>query len=143
VYFLRFVLPLACLISTVSFAADAPVVIKKVTVAPISPVAGPEMFKEYCATCHGVDAKGRGPAYSALKVPPPDLTVLSRNNHGKFPDHHVYAAIRGDANLPSHGSKDMPVWGVVFHEMGGTGVDAQVAVRMRNLILYIESLQQK
>jgi hypothetical protein len=36
----------------------------------------------------------------------------------------------------------MPVWGEVFHEMSGSS-DAQAAVRMRNLCLYIESLQQK
>jgi mono/diheme cytochrome c family protein len=36
------------------------------------------MFKEYCASCHGADAKGHGPAVRALKVAPPDLTMLSK-----------------------------------------------------------------
>ena len=101
------------------------------------------MFKAYCAACHGIDAKGHGPAVPALKVAPPDLTLLSKNNHGKFPDQRVFTAIKGDANVIAHGSTDMPVWGVVFHQMTGSGVDAKAAVRLRSLCLYIESLQQK
>jgi mono/diheme cytochrome c family protein len=99
------------------------------------------MFKLYCASCHGLDAKGHGPAVPALKVPPPDLTLLSQKNHGKFPSAMVYTAIRGDVSVFAHGSKDMPVWGVVFHEMASN--EAQVAERMSNLSLYIQSLQQK
>ena len=54
------------------------------------------MFKQYCASCHGLDAKGHGPAVPALKVPPPDLTSLTKNNHGKFPEPRVFQAIKGD-----------------------------------------------
>jgi mono/diheme cytochrome c family protein len=141
-FFFRFVLAFACLAPVVSFAADPPV-IKKVQAATTSPTAGPEMFKQYCASCHGLDARGHGPAVPALKVPPPDLTLLSRNNHGKFPDARVYTAIRGDV-VDAHGSKDMPVWGVLFREMANNSPDdMQVAARMRTLCLYIESLQQK
>jgi mono/diheme cytochrome c family protein len=93
-FFFRFALPLVCLVNVVCFAADPPVgqpavakpVIKKVPAALTSPTSGSEMFKEYCASCHGADARGRGPAAPALKASPADLTVLSRNNHGKFPD---------------------------------------------------------
>ena len=141
-YFFKLCLLSALLSSSAAFAADPPV-IKKVIAPPTSPVSGSEMFNQYCAACHGADAKGRGPAVSALKAPPPDLTLLSRNNHGKFPDHRVYAAIRGDVNMPAHGSADMPVWGVVFREMASAGGESQVAVRLRNLCLYIDSLQQK
>jgi len=143
-FFFRFALSfLVCLVPVVTFAADPPV-IKKVHAQFTSPTSGPEMFKQYCASCHGVDAKGHGPAFAALKVPPPDLTVLTKNNHGKFPDPRVYTAIRGDASVEAHGSKDMPVWGQIFHEMANNSPDdMQVAARMRSLCLYIESLQQK
>ena len=36
---------------------------------------GKAMFKQYCAACHGMDAKGHGPARAALKVPAADLTT--------------------------------------------------------------------
>ena len=63
------------------------------------------------------DGKGNGPAASALKVPPPDLTVLSKNNKGSYPSLKVSAIIRGEQPLPAHGSKDMPVWGSLFWKM--------------------------
>ena len=136
----RFILSCLCLFALSAFAADPKVVIKKTTAVATSPASGSEMFKQYCATCHGIDAKGHGPAVPALKVPPPDLTVLARNNHGKYPSTRVYTAIRGDVSVAAHGSKDMPVWGLIFHQMSN---DADMAERMSNLSLYIESLQQK
>ena len=142
-FFFRFALSLVCLVSAASFAAEN-TVIKKVPAPFTSYASGPEMFKQYCASCHGTDAKGQGPAVSALKVPPPNLTLLSRNNHGKFPGARVESAIRGDANVQAHGSQDMPVWGVVFHKMAnGSPDNMQESARLRALSLYIESLQQK
>ena len=72
-----------------------------------SPTKGIEMYAVYCAPCHGVAGKGNGPAASALKTPPPDLTILKAKNNGKFPEAAVYTAIRGDANapIPAHGER--------------------------------------
>lgn len=84
--------------------------IKHVPIKATSPVSGKEMFTAYCAVCHGADAKGGGPAATALKVPPTDLTLLSKNNGGKYPALKVTAIIHGESSLPAHGSKDMPVW---------------------------------
>jgi hypothetical protein len=43
--------------------------------------------------------------------------------------------------MPSHGSKDMPVWGPVFRSFQG---DANIAeLRVSNLVTYIESIQTK
>ena len=104
--------------------------------------SGKEMFESYCAVCHGKDGKGNGPAASALKVPPPDLTELAKKNGGKFPAAHVASVIRGQADLASHGSKDMPVWGPLFSSIS-QGHEGQVQQRIANLVAYIESLQQK
>jgi mono/diheme cytochrome c family protein len=98
------------------------------------------MYISYCASCHGKDARGSGPAASALKKAPTDLTALSRNNGGAYPTLRVRSAIVGDVALPAHGSADMPVWGTLFRRMGD---DAQAALRVSNLIAYIEKLQQK
>ena len=42
-------------------------------------------FETHCASCHGTDAKGKGPFVSNLKVAPPDLTLLAKRNAGGFP----------------------------------------------------------
>jgi len=114
--------------------------IKRVTAERTSPAAGPEMFKAYCAACHGNDGKGSGPAAVALTKQPADLTQLSKKNHGKFPALRVKNIILGDDVMASHGSRDMPVWGVVFRSMGD---DLDNQMRLRNLTDYLQSLQQK
>jgi mono/diheme cytochrome c family protein len=117
-------------------------VIQHVPVKATSPASGKEMYTTYCAVCHGTDGKGGGPAASALKVPPADLTMLSKNNGGKYPALKVTSAVRGDSNLPAHGSKDMPVWGSLFRSMSH-GHESEVQQRVANLTEYIESLQAK
>jgi mono/diheme cytochrome c family protein len=116
--------------------------IKHVPIKPTSAASGQDMYKTYCAVCHGTDGKGSGPAASALKVPPPDLTVLTEKNGGKYPDMKVAAILRGDNVLAAHGSKDMPVWGKLFWNLSG-GHESEVQQRVANLSTYIESLQKK
>ncbi len=48
-------------------------------------IQGQDLFKSYCASCHGLDAKGKGPMASSLKVPPSDLRRISIRNHDVFP----------------------------------------------------------
>jgi mono/diheme cytochrome c family protein len=116
--------------------------IKHVPVKVTSAASGKEMYVSYCAVCHGTDGKGSGPAADALKVPPTDLAALSKNNGGKFPSLKVSAAIRGDANVVAHGTKDMPVWGKLFRDLS-QGHEGEVQQRINNLTKYIESLQEK
>src|SRR5438105_4066315 len=71
--------------------------IKHVPIKPTSAASGAEMYMTYCAVCHGKDGKGDGPAASALKTPPTDLTMLAKNDGGKYPSMKVSAAIRGEA----------------------------------------------
>ena len=88
---------------------------------------GKRTYLEYCASCHGEDGKGIGPAASALKTPPSDLTILAKMHTGNFPE---------------HGSSDMPVGGPIF---GARDKFDEVAVRQRikNLCAYLASLQEK
>ena len=105
----------------------------------IRSVAGPDLFRAYCATCHGVDGKGDGPAAAALKTKPANLTVLALNNHGQFPAAAVRSTITGEKVLASHGSREMPIWGPIFHQ-----IEADVDrgnVRLENLLKYLESIQ--
>ena len=116
--------------------------VKHVPIGNTSSSSGKEMFKSYCAVCHGTDAKGGGPAASALKTPPPDLTTLAQSNGGKYPSAHVASVIRGQASVASHGTQDMPVWGPLFSSLS-KGNDAQVQQRISNLVSYIATLQAK
>ncbi len=116
--------------------------IKHVPIKATSAASGHEMYKTYCAVCHGTDGTGNGPAAPALKLPSPDLTVLAQKNGGKYPALKVSAIIRGEEALPSHGTKEMPIWGSLFWSMSG-GRASEVQQRVANLNSYIESLQKK
>lgn len=137
-------LGLGLLLSCFSFSISGQEKGKKVEKAPMaatSATSGKEMFRSYCAACHGQEGKGDGPAAAALKVAPANLTQLSKNNGGKFPDMHVAQVLRS-GSAAAHGSTDMPVWGPLFLRTSNSQ-DAIVQMRIANLTKYIESLQEK
>jgi mono/diheme cytochrome c family protein len=68
-------------------------------------------YESNCAACHGIDAKGNGPVSKELKTSPSDLTVLAKKNNGVFPLNKIYNTIDGRELVPSHGSREMPIWG--------------------------------
>jgi mono/diheme cytochrome c family protein len=104
-------------------------------------VKGRDLFRAHCAACHGSDAKGNGPLVSALKSKVPDLTVLAKNNGGQFPSARGRKTITGDDVLASHGSREMPIWGPIFHQIESDQDFGNV--RLQNLMKYLESIQQK
>ena len=114
--------------------------VKRTAVKETSPASGKEMYLQYCASCHGKDGKGDGPAASALKAPPMNLATLAARNNGTFPDVRVARIIEGADELTAHGSRDMPTWGQVFHQMEGS---ATMKLRVANLTNYLKSLQAK
>ncbi len=124
-----------------SFAADQKV-IKKVATPHTNAANGQEMYENYCAACHGKAGKGDGPAASALKTQPTDLTTLTKNNKGQFPSLHVFHTISGEEGVAAHGSQDMPVWGPPLRAISG-GSSAEVQMRISNITNYVESLQAK
>jgi mono/diheme cytochrome c family protein len=108
----------------------------------IESIQGPDLYKAYCAVCHGNNAKGSGPMAPSLKVPPPDLTRIAARNGGKYPFMKVQRIIAGeDAIQSGHGSREMPVWGPIFSVVAW---DQDLGrVRIYNLTKYIEDLQTK
>ena len=104
--------------------------------------SGKQMYASYCAPCHGVDGTGNGPVSSALKTPPTNLTMLSKNNHGKFPDTHIVTVLQNGVDLPSHGSAAMPVWGPKLAKMDQTNPQDRM-LRISNLSRYLEGMQVK
>jgi mono/diheme cytochrome c family protein len=116
--------------------------IKRVPAPYTNPSSGKDMYVAYCASCHGQDGMGNGPAAPALKAKPIDLTLLAVRNGGKFPETHIAAILKGDALTAAHGNKEMPVWGPIFHTLGRSD-PAQEQMRIHNLTAYLESIQQK
>lgn len=107
----------------------------------IDSLQGADLFRAYCASCHGSDGKGGGPAAASLKSTPADLTKISANSGGKFPFVKVQEIISGQAPVVvSHGNRQMPVWGPVFSQVAN---DQDFGtLRIYNLAKYIETLQK-
>ena len=139
---MRFLLVVSGLLGLAVWGTAQKTEIKSSPIRPAPAESGQAMFVEYCAVCHGKDAKGAGPALSALKVPPTDLTTLAKRNRGSFPSAHVSNVIRLGGDVVAHGSKDMPMWGPAFSSLVPHS-DAVVQQRIANLTKYIKSLQEK
>lgn len=112
--------------------------------------SGETMYKQFCAACHGADAKGDGPAAATLKTHPPDLTLLTRRfatrfrddpSAGKFPYQYVANILMFGPGTAAHGSADMPTWGPIFQLMDKDDQQA-LRERIRKLSDYLASLQQ-
>jgi mono/diheme cytochrome c family protein len=98
---------------------------------------GRQLYATYCASCHGVDGRGSGPAAAALKTRVPDLTRIAKQD-GKFPALRVQRIISGDDVITEHGSREMPVWGRQFREKRD---DIASKINIYALTKYIESIQ--
>ena len=107
----------------------------------IHSLQGADIFRSYCASCHGRDGKGDGPVASALNTKVPDLTTIAQRRGGVFPEKWVRELIAGDPSVVAHGNREMPIWGPVFHQIQNDQDYGEV--RMRNLTDYLRSLQQK
>ena len=121
------------------------------TMPPTYMPSGQEMYMQYCASCHGADAKGHGPAAVSLKTLPSDLTTLSRRRMGRFPYEYVTNILRfgptmisGSPDHPpyAHGSSEMPTWGPIF-EVIVKNDERAVQQRIKSLCDYLASVQEK
>ncbi|HYL62835.1 MAG TPA: cytochrome c [Candidatus Methylomirabilis sp.] len=101
---------------------------------------GHQMYRDYCAACHGIDGKGDGPVSASLVKHPPDLTTLAKRHGGKFPEEYVSSVLRFGPGFSAHGSSEMPVWGPIFQYLDNYN-EAAVRQRIKNLCDYLESIQ--
>jgi len=120
---------------------------KKLEVVPPShstPSSGKQMFKDYCAACHGIEGKGDGPAVEFLKVPPPDLTTMANRYNEKSVAQRVQGVLRfgPESKANAHGTIDMPLWGQAFRSLNPDN-QAVAKLRIYNLSKYVDSMQQK
>ncbi|MGE3177110.1 MAG: cytochrome c [Vicinamibacterales bacterium] len=105
-------------------------------------VDGSQLFKTWCASCHGLAAQGNGPLAPALKVSVPDLTDIAAKNGGMFPSARVRRIIDG-RDVVSHGDPEMPIWGTAFKSTRDGYSDESVRQRIDALVQYLESIQRR
>ena len=105
--------------------------------------AGAEDFARFCTSCHGRDGSGDGPAGPALRTAPADLTRIAARRGGEFPRAEIAQWIDGRLRPASHGTREMPIWGVQLGASYAPGDFAEALVRGRidNLLTYLETIQ--
>jgi mono/diheme cytochrome c family protein len=68
------------------------------------------LYRQLCASCHGLEGRGDGPAAEALTPRPTDLTK-DRSSVSE-----LMRVIDGRRTVRAHGTAAMPVWGRVFEQ---------------------------
>lgn len=106
--------------------------------------SGEETFARFCASCHGSSGQGDGPVAAGLPITVPDLTTLRQRLGERFPEDTLRKIIDGRDVVIYHGTRYMPVWGYEFWIEEGADEEAEkrVAIIIRNLVDYIESIQR-
>jgi mono/diheme cytochrome c family protein len=104
---------------------------------------GEREFALHCAVCHGDGGVGNGPAASALRTAPADLTRIAARRGGKFPDGEIAQKIDGRMEVTAHGTREMPIWGVhlatpIAEDASG---DEVARGRIDLLVEYLRSIQ--
>lgn len=135
----------------------AQVTVQKRPMRPIASVSGKDMYRAYCAHCHGDDGKGHGPDWAGLRTPLADLTTIAARNGGKFVAGAVEDQINGWNRVPRtmqevqrarETAEDidavpvMPAFGPIFAKLWPQEVQER-RMRMTNLVSYVKSLQAK
>lgn len=136
---LRLILILAVLLLSLPSAAGA----EDEALGSVAGV-GKQHFEKYCASCHGTDARGSGPAAESLKEEPPNLREIAKRRDGTFPIDELAKKIDGRGAPAAHGSSEMPIWGRRFSENIGGGALGEEAVRgeLYVLLQYLKSIQE-
>ena len=103
---------------------------------------GAQLYKTYCASCHGLTGRGDGLVAETFRKPIPDLTQYTVRNGGVFPSERVRQIIDGRGTA-AHGNREMPVWGDAFRSAEGGLGPAAVKARIEAIVRYLEAMQQR
>ena len=128
----------SCLL--LAFAAVAGVASAQSDFDPAKATLGKNLYRSYCSSCHGQDAKGDGPLAEVLTVKPTDLTLMTASHDGVFPTERTFQVIDGRKPVRGHGTADMPAWGDAFQAISTT--EEEVKAKIGQLVDYLKSIQQ-
>jgi mono/diheme cytochrome c family protein len=111
---------------------------------PEAEVSGRGDYLTLCASCHGADGTGGGPAAAGLGKAPADLTRIAARNGGTFD----YAAVmsRIDGYTRDDSGQVMPDFGILLEGDTvlvdlGDGVMTPTPARLFGLAQYLASIQ--
>jgi mono/diheme cytochrome c family protein len=104
---------------------------------------GADLYRMYCASCHGVTARGDGPLAASMRRTPPNLTEIAKRHKGTYPGELVFKIIDGRQRVPGHGGPDMPVWGDAFMRTSDATDESSVRFRIQALVDYLETIQAR
>ncbi len=125
----------SCLVPAVAFAALG--FASALAAEDLNSHDGAQLYKRFCASCHGPDGAGDGPVGASLKNRPPDLAGITARRRGEFPEDTLRQIIDGRAGVKAHGARDMPVWGTDFPQ---AGADADALIT--RLIAQLRTMQK-
>jgi len=105
--------------------------------------SGEQLYQRFCASCHGMQARGDGPVAASLSVEVPDLRLIARRHGGTFPADLVERIIDGRHVLAAHGTRTMPVWGeeLARSEPGNPDAEKVTRIVIGRLVDYLWRLQ--
>jgi len=106
----------------------------------IQSLNGADIYRAHCATCHGLAGKGDGPVAPALNATMPDLSTIAQRSGGVFPVERVRKIISGDELILGHGSREMPIWGSIFHQIQQDRDFGEI--RLQSITDYLKSIQK-
>lgn len=102
-------------------------------------------YARLCASCHGPEGRGDGPAAAGLASRPADLTRIARRAGGTYPRLQVMSRIYGytmgssDSHMPQFG--DLLEGPSVLYDPGD-GIETPTPARLVALQQYLETLQR-
>ncbi|HYM34128.1 MAG TPA: c-type cytochrome [Steroidobacteraceae bacterium] len=111
--------------------------------AEYTALSGKELYRKFCASCHGQSARGDGPIAASLKKTPADLTLIW-SRYGQFPEKRIEEIVDGRVAVDAHGPSAMPVWGEEFTRSQAGDADAEKDAQtvIRKIVEYIRTLQR-
>lgn len=102
---------------------------------------GHEYYLRYCASCHGVDADGRGDLAADLRTAPTNLRQLIDRYGRPLAVEQITRFIDGRETVTAHGRRGMPVWGRRFAPLEEKGEPPRIHPEIRAIMAYLATIQ--
>ena len=107
-------------------------------------MSGEQLYRRFCASCHGLEGRGDGPVAASLRVEVPDLTSTSRRAREADQRDRIARIIDGRYIIGAHGTRIMPVWGedLARLEIGNPDAERTAQTIIERLADYVRGLQR-
>jgi len=112
--------------------------------ADYAAMSGEELYRRFCASCHGMQGRGDGPVAASFRVEVPDLTQTASRMRGADMRDRIVRIIDGRYIVGAHGTRIMPVWGedLARLEIGNPDAERLSQLIIERLADYVTGLQR-